>query len=99
MTMHLIDFDRLVRHEPDCWRIDRRIAGSIQRSNMVRFKLGADPAAQRAKVEMGEAASRIHSRPTIDESLEVAGDRLVVDIWNVDVESHCPHVLRVQRRP
>ena len=47
--------------------------------------LSADPAPQWAEIEMSEAASWIHSCPTIDESLEVTGNRLVVDIRNLDI--------------
>src|SRR5437660_8200260 len=48
---------------------------------------------------MGEAAARIHSRPAVDEGLEVVSDCLVVDIRNVNIESHSSHVLRIQCRP
>src|SRR6266478_5109161 len=57
-----------------------------------------DPAAQGAEIAMYEVAAGVHSHATIDEGLDVAGDRVVVDIWNMNIERHCAHMLRVQRR-
>ncbi len=52
-----------------------------------------DPAAQRAEITMYEVAAGVHSDAAIDEGLDVAGDRVVIDIRNMDVERHCTHVL------
>jgi hypothetical protein len=57
-----------------------------------------DPAAQGAEIAMYEVAAGVHSHAAIDEGLNVAGDRVVVDIWNMNIERHCAHMLRVQRR-
>jgi hypothetical protein len=47
-----------------------------------------DPAAQRAKIEVRKATARIHPRTAINESLKVVRNRLVIDIWDVNIKSH-----------
>src|SRR5437667_6034509 len=57
------------------------------------------PAAQRAQVQMGEFAAGIHPDSTIDDRPEIDGDRVVVDIRQMNIERLGLQVLRVQRRP
>jgi multidrug efflux pump subunit AcrA (membrane-fusion protein) len=52
-----------------------------------------DPAAQGAEIAMYEVAAGVHSDTAIDKGLDVAGDRVVVDIRNMNIERHCTHML------
>src|SRR5216683_3214454 len=57
----------------------------------------ANPAPQRAAIQMGEVLERVHSHTTVNEGLEIFGNCFVINIWEVDIESIRPQMLRVQR--